>query len=374
MTKKIFFVLFLMIIFANPVYAGPSKEPSQDLFFEGPSDLVWEADELEIGKRTLCALSVHYRGKEITQALVKIFLDGVNITSFPVVFEKEGKESGRFSFRAEREGKHYLEFIILFPGEFQDSDTKNNRMAISFRVPGPVPLAQSTIEQPVEMKKAPVEEPQAEESEESKEEVVEIPETPVFHNSLVQTLPNSISSEEKPELTTGNIKGNVVIQEKHVAQDPLQEILNIEEGNQGYEQADALAYLGQERPLSEEPATPENAVITQGKPLIDLFFTSPSSFRINESGSRGGRALSWVLSLESFGEGEGEIEVVVADGSKHLVTQRIWIRGGETVRLPMQATFDRGGPHRLTAMINTLNNVVDRNLQNNIIEETVNIS
>lgn len=336
MIKKIFPPLFFLLIFSVCLAFARSPKPVQDLFFEGSRDLVWRGgDELSVGKKTFCDLTVHYRGKDATNALVKIYLDGTNITSFSLDFKAEGSQIGKFSFRAETEAKHHLEFVIVAAGEFRDADPKNNRLTISFRVPGPVPLVQQS-EPEAEMQ------PQAADpvQPENEEEVVEIPDTPLFYNPVVKELSPELLSTPEPE--------------------------------------DAVAYLEREPPVSEpeseEPVQPETSIVSTGKPLIDVFFAGPDSFHNNSSNAQIGKMFSWILSLESSGQGEGEIEVVVADGSRKVVTQKVWIRAGETVQIPMSAIFDRKGPHRLTAMINTMNNIVDRNLENNIVEQSVDVS
>jgi len=314
-----------------------ASKPDQDLFFKGSSDLVFQTEELSVGKKTVCSLTVHYDGKYPVLALVKIYLDGTNITSFPAEFKAAGEQAGNFSFRTERQGKHHLEFVIMTPGEVQEKQFENNRISVAFMVPGGV------------VKKEP---PLAEE----------------------------IKLEPKPEpVVKKKLERQVVIQKEKVIPKNVDEISRIEEGyeDQDLSRADEVAYLEQPSAYYEEesvvPKEYETMAFSKGKPIIDVFFPDSDAFKLHKSKSKNRLTLSWELLIQSSGEGEGEIQIVIADGNKQIITQHAWLRAGEALHLPMQATFDRAGPHRLTAMINTQNNFVDRNMDNNIVEQTIQI-
>ncbi|MBI4970741.1 MAG: hypothetical protein HZC17_02755, partial [Candidatus Omnitrophica bacterium] len=246
-----------------------------------------------------------------------VYSDGTNITSFPVEFKSPGEQVGNFSFRVEREGKHHLEFVILTSGELQEKQFENNRMSVTFEVPGP---GRGVVTAPV--------------STVSKPEAVPFP----------PTVADSVKEDEGED--------------------------------RGLNQEDAADYLEQPELDYEENVVPPELmtkVFSSGKPLVDVFFSGNDALKLKKSNLKDSRAISWELVVQSNGTGEGEIEIVVADGNKKIITQHVWLRGGETLHIPMQATFDRSGPHRLTAMINTQNNIVDRNMENNILEQTIQV-
>ena len=68
-----------------------------------------------------------------------------------------------------------------------------------------------------------------------------------------------------------------------------------------------------------------------------------------------------------------KMEVVVADGNHPIISEKVRVQGGESVLIPMEAVFKKGGSHHLTAMVNTQNHVVDTNVHNNIVETSVEV-
>ena len=369
MRKILLFIPLFFSIFISSVFAA-------DLFFQGPSDLSFKIEELPVGKKIPCELSVHYQGKDPVMPLVKIYRDGVNITSFPLVFEKTGTEIINFSFRVETEGKHHLEFVIVASGEFKDTQAENNRFSVSFHVPGDLPKF-SSLRAPERREAIPAGSPRRPNGLLATTEAQEL--TP---KKKIKTDPkNQIEKRERLKKKLSAVKkdleGQLVIQKQQVAKDNEQEISSIEEGYQDFDQPDALAYLDQdESSFDEEAPLVDISRVSgkDGKPILDIYFPSAEAFQMKSVKNRNKKTVNWLLLIQSSGVGEGEVEVVVADGNKKLISQKIWIRGGEVVQIPMQAIFERPGPHRLTAMVNTQNNVIDRNMENNITEQTINVA
>ncbi len=374
-----------------------------------------KTDELAVGKKIPCELSVHYRGKNSADAFVKVYLDNVNITSFPLFFEKSGTVKSDFFFRVETEKKHYMEFVIKTAGEVRDTNLNNNRLSITFRVPGEPPKFVEPVRPKAPMQ---VQMPAAEFQRQASEPVPSLEKNlnetirplafseNAMRNALPEfgkpqaskkslndrMVPEQVFEEEKKVMDEEQLAREKAALEKKLAEakkefvrqtiiqmeqkpeNAASEIANIEEGNQDFGFSDEMVYFEQpQSPDIDQLPKDDTTPLSEGKPVIDLFFIGDSAFRVYPQEGYGMKSAAWKLLLSSSGVGEADIEIVVASGGKKIVSQKIHIRGGESLELPMQATFERTGSHKLTAMINTLNNVVDRNLENNIVETRINV-
>lgn len=488
-------LIFAFIFLPIKSFAAPA-----DIYLVGPSDLKWDHEEIEVGKKNGCTFSVNYQGEETTLAHIAVLLDGHGLTSFLVIFNRTGKDDCHFDFRVETPGKHHLEFWIAAYEGVSTDNSDNNRFSISFEVPGLMPQgpfkdlpvsASAPAQQQEESQK--VAEPKVVESPKRVEKKV-IPSHPsvkpakaFVHQTkpLVKVKPApQPESESKPKVESTSVSDvrervlppviekeaikrlnqkvekaglipaqnvilpedmlltlaleqdmaaeNILAEKISASKTEAEKIMAAEKQKLSELQAERMRqvkvqeekaqaetvltdkYLGGPEPLREfvspapaspiqtagelsgtgstrEPFTMETSspglpmpLITEAemhqamsnpdtKPLIDLFFPEHGAFKMAESKIRIGSPASWDMEIASSGSGSGEVEVVIADGHKKIFSRRIWVRAGETVQLPVEARFDRSGPHRLTAMINTENNVIDRNVQNNIIEETIEV-
>jgi len=366
---KYFFLTLLIILIASPAFS----DEVVDFYFKNPSDLVWHDKDLKVGMKIYCDLSVHYRGKKSQNATVKIFVNGYVRKSILYKFGKSGKINMGFNFRVERAKKHYLEFVIKPEGDLFDKNKKNNQLSVSFDVPGPPPkmskrrhAVKNVFKRKASLKETPVLKAIRNKDE---IEIIQADTDSPINKGKREVVITPVKSEFKSSVED---RGEFVLEKPM----PIPEDGEVDEGINAYPGLKKLYSSESKLYEEEQEIIPELSLFSEvdtNKPIIDVFLDSNTAFKLESSQIRADKMLSWYLEIQSEGRGQGEVEVVVADDNRVLFNQPLWIKAGKTILVPMKASFIRPGRHRLTAMVNTHQKVIDNNLSNNLVEQMIEV-
>ncbi len=387
---------FLIFSLLTPAYA--SGNPS-DFYFKGKQDLFWETENLVVTKIIRCSVMSHFRGEESHKAKLKIYLNGYRIKTIPLSFTESGRTLHDFEFVVKKEGRQLLEFLIVLPEGMKDASAKNNRFTVPFFAPGKAPqIPGRKVIKNVKVKKI------QRIVKEGKPVIISLGEDKVLkaqQEVVVQAPPVEVTPLEKPvveNIVKSPAKRTQVEREVKITPIPKKvfektvemkrnentnSVISTIENNSMFNKQKEVYYAPITK-LTEEPIVIENedlflsasdikASTKLDKPAIDVFFEGPQAISLKANQVIENELFDWVLEIKSKGYGEGEVEVVVADGDRLILTQPVWIKAGKTTRVPISTSFSRPGNHRLTAMVNTNKNVIDTDMNNNIVERVVQV-